>query len=109
MVAGKGSLSEGKGCHGVNTPEAHAGVQRRGGTVGARIRPAVGCGREEPWHQRLDAGELDEKAKNNSESEEKPLSLSERAELIELRKKYAQAQMDNAFLKTAAFFASQHK
>ncbi len=50
------------------------------------------------------------KAKKDSESDEKPLSLSERAELIELRKKYAQAQIDNAFLKkAAAFFASQQK
>ncbi len=50
------------------------------------------------------------KAKKDSESDEKPLSVSERAELIELRKKYAQAQMDNAFLKkAAAFFASQQK
>ncbi|AEH09941.1 transposase IS3/IS911 family protein [Candidatus Protofrankia datiscae] len=39
------------------------------------------------------------KAKENGETEERPLSVSERAELEELRKKYAQAQMDIAFLK----------
>ncbi len=46
------------------------------------------------------------KAKKDSESDEKPLSVSERAELIELRKKYAQTQIDNAFLKKAAAFFS---
>lgn len=47
------------------------------------------------------------KSKNNGEVEEKPLTVSERAELEELRKKYAQAQMDNEFLKrAAAWFAS---
>nr|WP_043602712.1 transposase [Candidatus Protofrankia datiscae] len=50
------------------------------------------------------------KAKENGETEERPLSVSERAELEELRKKYAQAQMDIAFLKKAAsFFASEQK
>jgi transposase len=39
------------------------------------------------------------KAKDDGEVEERPLSVSERAELEELRKKYAQAQMDIAFLK----------
>lgn len=42
------------------------------------------------------------KSKNNGEVEEKPLTVSERAELEELRKKYAQAQTDNEFLKKAA-------
>ena len=42
------------------------------------------------------------KAKENGEVEEKPLTVSERAELEELRKKYAQAQMDNEFLKKGA-------
>lgn len=47
------------------------------------------------------------KSKNNGEVEEKPLTVSERAELEELRKKYGQAQMDNEFLKkAAAWFAS---
>jgi transposase len=50
------------------------------------------------------------KAKVDSAAGDKPLSVSERAELAELRKKYAQAQMDIAFLKKAAsFFASQQK
>jgi transposase len=50
------------------------------------------------------------KAKENGSGNEEPLSVSERAELAELRKKYAQAQMDIAFLKKAAsFFASQQK
>lgn len=39
------------------------------------------------------------KAKEDGETDEQPLSVSERAELVELRKKYAQAQMDVAFLK----------
>ncbi|WP_241251337.1 transposase [Candidatus Protofrankia californiensis] len=39
------------------------------------------------------------KAKEDSEAEEQPLSVPERAELEEPRKKYAQAQMDIAFLK----------
>ncbi|WP_242606475.1 transposase [Protofrankia symbiont of Coriaria ruscifolia] len=39
------------------------------------------------------------KAKDDGEAEERPLSVSERAELEELRKKYAQAQTDIAFLK----------
>ncbi len=51
----------GRGVMGCNTPEVHPGVQRRGGTVGARIRPSLGRSREEPGHQRLNAGELDEK------------------------------------------------
>lgn len=50
------------------------------------------------------------KAKDNGEVEEKPLTVSERAELEELRKKYAQAQMDNEFLKkAAAWFASENR
>jgi transposase len=50
------------------------------------------------------------RAKDTGEVEEKPLSVSERAELEELRKKYAQAQMDLAFLKkVASFFASDQK
>lgn len=50
------------------------------------------------------------KAKEGGEAEERPLSVSERAELVELRKKYAQAQMDIAFLKKAAsFFASEQR
>nr|WP_241251423.1 transposase [Candidatus Protofrankia californiensis] len=39
------------------------------------------------------------KAKEDSASGDEPLSVSERAELDELRKKYAQSQMDVAFLK----------
>jgi transposase-like protein len=50
------------------------------------------------------------KAKEDSASDEEPLSVSERAELEEFRKKYAQAQMDIAFLKkVAGFFASEQK
>jgi transposase len=50
------------------------------------------------------------KAKDTGDSAEKPLTVSERAELEELRKKYAQAQMDLAFLKkVASFFASDQK
>jgi transposase len=50
------------------------------------------------------------KAKDAGEVTEKPLTISERAELEELRKKYAQAQMDLAFLKKAAsFFASEQR
>ena len=50
------------------------------------------------------------KAKEDGETDEQPLSVSERAELVELRKKYAQAQMDVTFLKkAAAFFVSQQK
>ncbi|OHV54478.1 hypothetical protein BCD48_41850 [Pseudofrankia sp. BMG5.36] len=50
------------------------------------------------------------KAKDTGEVGEKPLSVSERAELEELRKKNAQLQMDNAFLKkVASFFASDQK
>lgn len=50
------------------------------------------------------------KAKETGEAEEKPLTVSERAELAELRKKNAQLQMDNAFLKkVASFFASDQK
>ena len=39
------------------------------------------------------------KAKEDSGGAEQPLSISERAELEELRKKYTQSQMDIAFLK----------
>jgi transposase len=50
------------------------------------------------------------KAKNASAAGEKPLSASERTAFEERQKKYAQAQMDIAFLKkAAAFFASQQK
>ena len=42
------------------------------------------------------------KAKERGDVSEKPLTLSERAELEKLRKDYAQAQMDIAFLKKAA-------
>lgn len=50
------------------------------------------------------------KAKERGDVLEKPLSLSERAELGKLRKDYAQAQMDLAFMKkAAAWFASQNK
>lgn len=50
------------------------------------------------------------KAKERGDVAEQPLTLSERAELEELRKDTAQLQMDNAFLKkAAAWFASQNK
>lgn len=50
------------------------------------------------------------KAKDTGEGEERPLAVSERAELEELRKKNAQLQMENAFLKkVASFFASDQK
>lgn len=50
------------------------------------------------------------KAKEQGDVPEKPLTLSERAELEKLRKDYAQAQMDLAFVKkAAAWFASQQK
>lgn len=50
------------------------------------------------------------KAKERGDLSEKPLTLSERAELEKLRKDYAQAQMDIAFLKkAAAWFASENK
>lgn len=50
------------------------------------------------------------KAKDAGEVTEKPLTVSERAELEELRRKNAQLQMDNAFLKkVASFFASDQK
>jgi transposase len=50
------------------------------------------------------------KAKERGEVAEQPLSVSERAELEKLRKDYAQAQMDVAFLKkAAAWFASENK
>lgn len=50
------------------------------------------------------------KAKDNGEVDEKPLSVSERAELEQLRRQHAQDQMDLAFLKKAAsFFASQQQ
>jgi transposase len=49
-------------------------------------------------------------AKDGGEPEDRPLSVSERAELAELRKKNAQLQMENAFLKkVASFFASEQK
>lgn len=51
-----------------------------------------------------------EAAKKRGDISEKPLSISERAELEKLRKDYAQLQMDNAFLKkAAAWFASENK
>jgi transposase len=50
------------------------------------------------------------KAKERGEVQEKPLTLSERAELEKLRRDYAQAQVDLAFLKkAAAWFASENK
>jgi transposase len=50
------------------------------------------------------------KAKKQGDVPEKPLTLSERTELEKLRKDYAQAQMDVAFLKkAAAWFASENK
>lgn len=50
------------------------------------------------------------KAKEQGDVPDNPLSLSERAELEKLRKDYAQLQMDNAFLeKAAAWFASENK
>jgi transposase len=50
------------------------------------------------------------KAKDTGQAEERPLTVSERAELEELRKKNAQLQMENAFLKkVASFFASDQK
>ena len=50
------------------------------------------------------------RAKERGDVPEKPLSLSERAELEKLRNDYAQAQMDIAFLKkAAAWFASENK
>lgn len=48
------------------------------------------------------------KAKGRGDVPEKPLSVSERAELEKLRKDYVQAQMDISFLKkAAAWFASE--
>jgi len=48
--------------------------------------------------------------KDSGAGGEEPLSVSERAELEELRKHKAQAQMDIAFLKkVAGFFASEQK
>jgi transposase-like protein len=44
-------------------------------------------------------GEWVKKAKERGEATDAPLSLPERAELKKLRKDYAQAQMDIAFLK----------
>lgn len=50
------------------------------------------------------------RAKEKGDVPEKPLSTSERAELEKLRKDYAQAQMDLAFMKkAAAWFASENK
>ena len=50
------------------------------------------------------------RAKERAEVPDKSLSMSERAELEKLRKDYAQAQMDLAFLKkAAAWFASENK
>ncbi len=50
------------------------------------------------------------KAKERGDVPEKPLSVSERAELEKLRKDYTQAQMDIAFLKkAAAWFARENK
>jgi transposase len=50
------------------------------------------------------------KAKERGEVPEKPVTLSERAELVRLRKDNTQLQMDNAFLKkAAAWFASENK
>jgi transposase len=50
------------------------------------------------------------KAKECDDGTGTPLSLPERAELKKLRKDYAQAQMDIAFLKkAAAWFASENK
>jgi transposase len=49
------------------------------------------------------------RAKERGDVPDKPLSVSERAELEKLRKDYAQAQMDLAFLKkAAAWFASEN-
>ncbi|WP_163511197.1 transposase [Fodinicola acaciae] len=50
------------------------------------------------------------KAKEQGEVPDKPLSVSERAELEKLRKETAQLQMDNAFLKkAAAWFAKENR
>ena len=50
------------------------------------------------------------RAKERGDVPDKPLSMPERAELKKLRKDYAQAQMDLAFLKkAAAWFASENK
>jgi len=50
------------------------------------------------------------RAKERGDVPDKPLSMPERAELEKLRKDYAQAQMDLAFLKkAAAWFASENK
>jgi transposase len=50
------------------------------------------------------------RAREKGDVPEKPLSMSERAELEKLRKDYAQAQMDLAFMKkAAAWFASENK
>ncbi|WP_462188547.1 MULTISPECIES: transposase [unclassified Frankia] len=50
------------------------------------------------------------KEKDSDEGRERPLSVSEHAELEELRKKNAQLQMDSSFLKkVASFFASDQK
>jgi transposase len=50
------------------------------------------------------------KAKEQGDVADKPLSVSERAELERLRKETAQLQMDNAFLKkAAAWFAKENR
>lgn len=50
------------------------------------------------------------RAKERGDVPDEPLSTPERAELEKLRKDYAQAQMDLAFLKkAAAWFASENK
>lgn len=55
-------------------------------------------------------GNWAKQAKDRGEVTEKPLSLSERAELEKLRKDNAQLQMNVAFLgKAAAWFASRNK
>jgi transposase len=50
------------------------------------------------------------KARENGEFKERPLELSERAELERLRKENQQVKMERDFLKkAAAFFASQNQ
>lgn len=49
------------------------------------------------------------KAKERGDVPDESLSVSERAELEKLRKENAQLQMDNSFLKKAAWFASENK
>jgi transposase len=49
------------------------------------------------------------KARENGEFKERPLEVSERAELERLRKENQQVKMERDFLKkAAAFFASQN-